>query len=182
MNVIKQICLLWVFLVFSVSAKAESLYLHLGAGQSMLASEYLTSKNPETYLGLIGYRLSQRWAVEASRFDLVKMENTTVGAEVKTKATSINAVRVFDFREPNGPLLSVLVKVGYARVKTTAKGIPAQFVVPSEITKNGLTYGVGMRAAIDENWTLRVDVDSLDTGVTGLGRSTTITGGVGYDF
>jgi Outer membrane protein beta-barrel domain len=182
MSVLRQICLPLVFFLFAVSAKAESIYFHLGAGQATLASEYTTSENPEAYLGLVGYRITDKWGVEVARYAFGKMGTPAVGLELQTKATSINMVRMFEFQEPNRPLFNVLLKGGYAKVTTDAKGIPAGLALQSKTTKSGLTYGLGVRVALDEIWTLRADIDSQDTGITGLGRALTITGGIGVGF
>lgn len=177
-----KIALLVATLFISTAAYAESFYLHLAAGQSMLSSAYTTTKNPETYLGLAGYRISSKWGIETSRYELCKMETQLVGFEIQTKTSTLNAVRFFDFNEKNGLPLTALVKIGYARATTSAKGIPAGISIPNKTTKNGLTYGLGIRVALDQDWTLRGDFDSIDTGIAGLGRSQTITGGIGYSF
>jgi opacity protein-like surface antigen len=156
----------------------------------------LATNNPSAYKLQLGYKLDERWSLEGGYTDLGRVSyqatGTTTGAtpfsaseSVKVTAWNLNANAAFPLTES----FSMLGKVGITRVEltdtatatSTLPGALAKLWLTSNTIKTGLTYGLGLKLAIDKSFLVRADVDSYDTGVS-TGRIQVWTIGLGYHF
>lgn len=114
----------------------------------------------------------------------------SVSASIKTRAASISAVRTWNVPDHFGNnAFSFLAKFGIARVKSSVSA-SASVAVPTfysaasneSYTKKGVTFGLGAKYDFDQNWALRIDADSFDTGQDAYGRVPVYSLGLSYKF
>lgn len=182
---------------FSGVAAAEQdkgLYIYGAAGQAQQAS--ITQNNQDAYLFYLGYQLNSKWAIEGGYVDLGATSypgNITVGGATgtanlssKSNGASLSAVRTWRITDNFGNnSFSLLAKFGVAQIKSSATGtasIPTIFSTTSSYTKRGVTLGVGAKFDFDENWALRIDADTFDTGQYAYGRVPVYSMGLNYRF
>lgn len=153
------------------------------------------TNNPATYKLQLGYKLDDRWSIEGGYTDLGRISyqaNGTAGVtpfsaseSVKISAWNLNAIAAL----PMTDNLSLLGKVGFSRVEVTdavsatatMPGVLAKLWLTTNTIKSGLTYGLGLKLAINQRFMVRADVDSYDTGVS-IGRVNVWSIGLGYHF
>jgi len=154
------------------------------AGVTGLSSS--TNDNQDAYLLLLGYQLNSKWAIEGGYADLgttnYSAQGTIVGvpasfsASIKTRAASISAVRIWNVPDNFGNnAFSFLAKFGIAQVKSSITGLASD-----SYKKKGVTFGVGAKYDFDQNWSLRMDADSFDTGQDAYGRVPVYSLGLSY--
>lgn len=187
------LCCFWISGA-AVAGEGSGVYIYGAAGQAQQAS--ITKDNQDAYMLFLGYQLNSKWAVEGGYIDLGTTSysgSITVGGATgtanlssKSNAVSLTAVRtwnVLDTFGNNG--FSFLAKFGLAQVKSSASGsatIPTIFSVSNSYTKKGVTIGLGAKFDFDQNWALRVDADSFDTGQYAYGRVPVYSVGLAYKF
>lgn len=175
---------------YSATAGQDSgVYVYGAAGQSQQSS--ITKDNQDAYMLFLGYQFNSKWAIEGGYVDL---GSTSYSGNVsglanlssKSNATSFNAVRTWNVSDSFGNnAFSFLAKFGVAQVKSSASGsatIPTIFSASDSYTKRGITVGVGAKYDFDQNWALRIDADSFDTGQYAYGRVPVYSVGLSYRF
>jgi hypothetical protein len=188
------------FGITNASADDSGVYAYVGAGQSQMQPNALpssTSKNVETFKFQLGYQFNKNWAIEGAYNDLGKTDYSgsgTVGGvtvqvnlAANSKATSLTAIRFWKIQDGRNNAFSFLAKFGFAQVNTSdtasmtvPPGAPLTFSY--EYKKRGVTYGLGAKYNLDEDWSLRFDADSLDTGNSAYGRVGVFSLGLGYNY
>lgn len=179
----------------AVAAEEDGgVYVFGAAGQSSQST--ITKGDQEAFMLFLGYQLNSKWAVEGGYVDLgstsyagnVTISGVTGTANLSSKsnAVSLTAVRTWNVRDSFGNNgFSFLAKFGLAQVKSSASGsatIPTIFSASNSYTKKGITLGVGAKFDFDQNWALRIDVDTFDTGTYAYGRVPVYSGGLSYKF
>ncbi len=168
------------------------------AGMTGLSSS--TDDNQDTYLFFIGYQFNSKWAIEGGYAQLGTVSYSAQGAivglpasasaSIKTSAASISAVRTWNVPDHFGNnAFSFLAKFGIAQVKSSASE-SASVTIPTFIsvvsyqsyTKKGVTFGLGAKYDFDQNWALRLDADSFDTGQYAYGRVPVYSLGLSYKY
>lgn len=158
-------------------------------------ASYATN-NPATYKLQLGYKLDDRWSIEGGYTDLGRISyqanGTTAGPTafsaseaIRISAWNLSAIAALPVTEN----FSLLGKVGATRVEVsdavsataTMPGVLAKLWLTTNTIKSGLTYGLGLKLAIDKRFMVRTDVDSYDTGVS-IGRVNVWSIGLGYHF
>ena len=196
---IKLILGILVLCSFGISGAATAgedsgVYVYGAAGQAQQAS--ITKDNQDAYMLLLGYQFNSKWAVEGGYVDLGTTNytgNITVGGATgtanlssKSNAISVAAVRTWNVQDTFGNnAFSFLAKFGVAQVKSSASGsttIPTIFSASDSYTKKGITLGVGAKYDFDQDWALRIDADSFDTGQYAYGRVPVYSAGLSYKF
>lgn len=184
---------------FGISCSATAgqdsgVYIYGAAGQSQQSS--ITKDNQDAYMLFLGYQFNSKWAIEGGYVDLGASSysgNVSVGGVTGTanlssnsNATSLVAVRTWNVSDTFGNnAFSFLAKFGVAQVKSSASGsatIPTIFSASDSYTKRGITVGVGAKYDFDQNWALRIDADSFDTGQYAYGRVPVYSVGLSYKF
>jgi len=162
--------------LFACSAHSAEYYLSASAGQSNAKSQYSTDNNPEVYAAGVGVRQDKHgFGIEVSRADLGSIGSAYVAAHMKSTALVIT--RTWQMGTNDDGDIRLGLKVGAARVATTFSIMPLEPVV-----KTGLMYGVNMEVALDENWSLGIEVSSVDTGVGTTGRTGIVAGSLLFKF
>jgi len=196
---IKLILGILVLCSFGISAAATAgedsgVYVYGAAGQSQQST--ITKDNQDAYMLFLGYQLNSKWAIEGGYVDLgttnysgnVSVGGVTGTANLSTKssATSLTAVRTWNVPDSFGNnAFSFLAKFGIAQVKSSASGsatTPTIFSVSDSYTKRGATFGLGAKYDFDQNWALRIDADSFDTGQYAYGRVPVYSVGLSYKY
>jgi hypothetical protein len=196
---IKLILGILVLCSFGISGAATAgedsgVYVYGAAGQSQQST--ITKDNQDAYMLFLGYQLNSKWAIEGGYVDLgttnysgnVSVGGVTGTANLSTKssATSLTAVRTWNVPDSFGNnAFSFLAKFGIAQVKSSASGsatIPTIFSVSDSYTKRGATFGLGAKYDFDQNWALRIDADSFDTGQYAYGRVPVYSVGLSYKY
>jgi OOP family OmpA-OmpF porin len=183
------------FGITNASAGDSGVYAYVGAGQSQMQPNALpssTSKNVETFKFQLGYQFNKNWAIEGAYNDLGKTDYSgsgTVGGvtgqvnlAANSKAASLTAVRFWNIQDGRNNAFSFLAKFGFAQVNTSDTADTAAVTLSNEYKKRGMTYGLGAKIDFDENWSLRFDADSLDTGNSAYGRVGVFSLGFGYRY
>jgi long-subunit fatty acid transport protein len=156
----------------AIAGEDNGVYIYGASGQSIFSQGL---DNPQAYMLLLGYQFNQKWSIEGGYTDIGQISNYA-----KDTATSLTAVRTWNVSDIQGKsALSVLVKFGFAQVKTE---YDAAIMTPPSYTKRGATFGIGAKYDFDESWSLRVDADSFDTGRIDLGRVPVYSLGLSYMF
>lgn len=190
---ILALCCFWISGA-AVAVEGSGVYIYGAAGQAQQAS--ITKDNQDAYMLFLGYQLNSKWAVEGGYVDLGTTSysgSITVGGATgtanlssKSNAVSLTAVRTWTVPDHSGNIpFSFLAKFGIAQVKSSASGtatIPTIFSASNSYTKKGITLGVGAKLDFDENWALRIDADSFDTGQYAYGRVPVYSVGLAYRF
>jgi hypothetical protein len=178
----------------AIAREGSGVYIYGAAGQAQQAS--IMKDNQDAYMLLLGYQLNSKWAVEGGYVDLGTTSytgNITVGGATgtanlssKSNAISVTAVRTWNVQDTFGNNgFSFLAKFGFAQVKSSATGsatIPTIFSASNSYTNKGVTVGLGAKFDFDQNWALRVDADSFDTGQYAYGRVPVYSVGLSYKF
>jgi OOP family OmpA-OmpF porin len=179
----------------ATAGQDSGIYIYGAAGQSQQSS--ITKNNQDAYMLFLGYQLNSKWAIEGGYVDLGSTNypgNVTVGGVTggtanlssKSNAASLTAVRTWNIHDSFGNnAFSFLAKFGIAQVKSSASGsatIPTIFSASGSFTKKGITLGVGAKYDFDQNWALRIDADSFDTGQYAYGRVPVYSVGLSYKF
>ncbi len=195
----KMFLMILVLCSFGISNPATAdqdsgVYIYGAAGQSQQSS--ITKGNQDAYMFFLGYQFNSKWAIEGGYVDLGASSysgNISVGGVTgtanlssKSNATSLTAVRSWNVSDTFGNnAFSFLAKFGIAQVKSSASGsatIPTIFSASDSYTKKGVTLGVGAKYDFDQNWALRIDADSFDTGQYAYGRVPVYSVGLSYKF
>jgi OOP family OmpA-OmpF porin len=184
-------------------AKADEnsgMYIYGAVGQSQNANP--TSESQDSYMGFLGYQMNSKWSIEGGYVDLGKTSYSgtvtsggvtgTLNLTTKSKATTLAAVRTWvvpDYFGNNS--FSFLAKFGIAQVKSTVDGT-VSITIPTLLTasgsgsvsytKKGVTFGLGAKYDFDQNWSLRMEADSFDTGQYAYGRIPVYSAGLSYIF
>jgi opacity protein-like surface antigen len=170
----------------AIAGEGSGVYIYGAAGQAQQAS--ITKDNQDAYMLLLGYQLNSKWAVEGGYVDLGTTTYTgnLTGLSSKSNAISVTAVRTWNVQDTFGNNgFSFLAKFGFAQVKSSATGsatIPTIFSASNSYTKKGVTVGLGAKFDFDQNWALRVDADTFDTGQYAYGRVPVYSVGLSYKF
>lgn len=154
------------------------------------------TNNPTAYKLQLGYQLDNRWSIEGGYMDLGRISYaatgtsgappvaTTASETVKLTAFNVNAVAAFPVMDS----VSLLGKVGMTRMSvadtTNATGLPIGTLAKlwtANTRKTGMSYGMGLKVAIDKSFLVRADLDSYDTGAA-TGRVSVWSIGLGYHF
>jgi long-subunit fatty acid transport protein len=169
---IKLILGISVLFSFGISGTATAgedsgVYLYGAVGQSQQSSV-----NQDAYKLSVGYQVNPKWSVEIGHADLGKNPLS------KSSATHLSAVRswIVPNEVGNNPF-SILVRFGLAQVKTSSTSA----LVP-DLTKKGLTFGLGAKYDFDQNWSIQVDADSFDSGQNASGRIPVYSVGLSYKY
>jgi len=195
-NLILGILVLCSFGIFGAATAGEDsgVYVYGAAGQAQQAS--ITKDNQDAYMLLLGYQFNSKWSIEGGYVDLGTTNytgNITVGGATgtanlssKSNAISVAAVRTWNVQDTFGHnAFSFLAKFGVAQVKSSASGsatIPTIFSASDSYAKKGITLGVGAKYDFDQDWALRIDADSFDTGQYVYGRVPVYSAGLSYKF
>ncbi len=161
------------------AGESKGAYINVAAGQSQFASSATTptfQDNPQSFALSLGYQMSSSWAIEAGYVDLGNP--TDLGVQMKCNATVLSAVKSWNISDTSEDSnFSILVKVGIAQTKTTN-----DIATPTSYKKRGAAFGIGGNYDVDENWSIRVEADSFDTGSDVFGRVPVYLIGMGYKF
>ena len=181
----------------AIAKENSGVYVYGAVGQSQNST--ITNGNQDAYMLFLGYQVNSKWSIEGGYVDLGTTDypgNITVGGvtisnlSTKSSATSLTAVRTWLVPNDSGnnPFY-ILAKFGIASVKSTASAtgsvsIPTFFMVSASdsYTKKGVTFGLGVKYDFDQNWALRLDADSFDTGQYAFGRIPVYSMGLSYKY
>jgi hypothetical protein len=189
---VKVLLGMFVLCSFGISGSATAdqnngVYIYGAAGQSQQSS--ITKNNQDAYMFFLGYQFNSKWAIEGGYVDLGATSYSAAGTanlSSKSDGASLSAVRTWNVTDNFGNnAFSFLAKFGIAQVKSSASGsasIPTIFSTSSSYTKKGITLGVGAKYDFDQNWALRIDADSFDTGQYAYGRVPVYSMGLDYKF
>ena len=154
-----------------------------------------TNDNQDAYSLFLGYQFNRKWAIEGGYVDIGTTNYSAQGSagavagtaslSNKYDAASLTAVRTWNVPDNFGNNgFSFLAKFGIARVRSSPSGsvtIPGIVLTSQSDAKNGITFGLGARYDFDQNWAIRADADSYDTGQS-VGRLPVYTLGLSYKF
>jgi len=140
--------------------------------------------------------LESAWSIEGGYADLGKTSYSgtitvggvtgTANASTKLSASSLTAVRTWIVPNDIGNnTFSILAKFGIAQVKFSGDGsttVPTSYSISGSHTKRGVTFGLGAKYDFDQNWSLRLDADSYDSGQDFYGRIPVYSAGLSYLF
>jgi opacity protein-like surface antigen len=189
---IKLILGVLVFCSVGISSAATAgensgVYIYVAAGQSQQSN--LANGNQDSYMGFLGYQLNSKWAIEGGYADLGKTNYpgsfsfrgvAISNLSSKSYATSLTVVRTWIVPDNFGNnAFSFLAKFGLAQVKSSASTAGSAL---DSYTKKGVTLGLGAKYDFDQNWSLRMDADSFDTGHDFYGRVPVYSLGLSYKF
>lgn len=178
----------------ATAGEDNGVYVYGAVGQSQQSS--ITKDNQDAYMLYVGYQFNTKWSIEGGYIDLGSTTysgNVSVGGATgtanlssKSNATSFTAVRTWNVSDTFGNnAFSFLAKFGIAQVKSSASGsitIPTIFSASDQYTKRGVTLGVGAKYDFDQNWALRIDADSFDTGQYAYGRVPVYSIGLSFKY
>ena len=178
----------------ATAGENSGVYIFGAAGQSQKST--ITNENQDAFSLFAGYQFNRKWAIEAGYIDLgasTYSGNITVGTatgtanlSTKSSAASLTAVRTWNVPDDFGNNgFSFLAKFGVAEVRSSATGsisIPTFFSAAQSYSKNGVTFGLGGKYDFDQNWSIRADADSYDSGQFAYGRIPVYTLGLSYKF
>ena len=178
----------------ATAGENSGVYIFGAAGQSQKST--ITNENQDAFSLFAGYQFNRKWAIEAGYVDIgasTYSGNITVGSatgtanlSTKSSATSLTAVRTWNVPDNFGNNgFSFLAKFGVAEVRSSATGsisIPTFFSAAQNYSKNGITFGLGGKYDLDQNWAIRADADSYDSGQFAYGRIPVYTLGLSYKF
>ena len=160
----------------ATAGENSGVYVYGALGQSQQSN--LNNENQDAYMLLLGYQVNSKWAIEGGYVDLGTTNYPGSNLSTISGATSLTAVRTWlvpnDFG--NNPF-SILAKFGIAEVKSTLSGSGSV-----SYTKKGVTFGLGAKYDFDQNWALRLDADSFDTGEYTFGRVPVYSVGLSYKY
>lgn len=198
-KLISVVVVLCSLVISSVATAGEDsgVYIYGAIGQSQQST--LTKDSQDAYMLSLGYQLNSGWAIEGGYVDIGKATYpgsllvggvTISNLSTKSSATSLTAVRSWNVPDNFGKsALSILVRFGVAQVKSSASAtgsiaIPAFFTVSGtdSYTKRGATFGLGAKYEFDQNWALRLNADSFDTGQYAYGRVPVYSLGLNYKY
>ncbi len=205
----KKMLLLAGILIASGASAAESNYYVVGAiGQTRLTYPQsatdaalqtigmtgvvsVANNNPSAYRLQLGYRIDERWAIEAGFTDMGQVSYRATGTFAAAPAVASENAKISAWnvtgvgKLPVSNAVSLLGKLGLTRVETTdaaiAPGVGTAFWINSNVIRTGLTYGLGLSIDINKQFSARGDMDSYDTG-TATGRINVWTLGLSYRF
>ncbi len=173
----------------ATAGEDNGVYVYGAVGQSQQSS--ITKDNQDAYMLFLGYQFNSKWAIEGGYVDLGASSYSgnvsgVTNLSSKSNATSFTAVRTWNVPDRFGNnSFSFLAKFGIAQVKSTDSGsgtIPPIVLVSDSYTKRGVTLGVGAKYNFDQNWALRIDADSFDTGQYAYGRVPVYSMGLSFKF
>lgn len=205
----KKMLLLAGMLVASSTWAAESDFYVVGAiGQTRLAYPQaatdsalqaigmtgvvsVANNNPAAYRLQLGYRLGDRWAIEAGFTDMGQVSYRATGTFAAAPALASENAKISAWnvtgvgKLPISGAVSLLGKFGLTRVETSdaavAPGVGTTFWINSNVIRTGLTYGLGLNIDINKQFAVRGDIDSYDTG-SATGRVNVWSLGLSYRF
>ena len=178
----------------AMAGQDRGVYIFGAAGQSEKST--ITSGNQDAFSLFLGYQFNSKWALEGGYVDIgatsysgnISVGGATGTANMSTKsnAASLTAVRTWNVPDNFGNNgFSFLAKFGVAQVRSSANGsatIPTIFSTSPNYSKKGVTFGLGARYDVDQNWAIRADADSYDTGQSAYGRLPVFSLGLSYKF
>ena len=182
------------FTAAATAGQDSGVYVFGAAGQSRKST--ITNENQDAFSLFLGYQFNAKWAIEGGYVDIgtssysgnISVGGATGTANMSTKssATGLTAVRTWNVPDNFGNNgFSFLAKFGIAQVRSSASGsatIPTIFSASPDYSKKGVTFGLGARYDVDQNWAIRADADSYDTGQAAYGRLPVYTLGLSYKF
>lgn len=152
---------------FSTASLADKpgIYIGLGAGSSFSNVQNLSTGATTQYTmsgvnALVGYRISEGFAIELESIDFGKI--TTTAVDLTMTGVGVSAVGTV----PLGEKFSFFGRVGMTTVTSTLSANPGWvLLVPAEESKSGVSYGFGGEINFTPNVALRLSLDSHEYSV-----------------
>lgn len=154
---------------FSTASLADKpgIYIGLGAGSSFSDVKDLSTGATTQYTmtganALVGYRISEGFAIELESIDFGKITSTSVNLAMT--GVGVSAVGTV----PLGENFSFFGRVGMATVTTTLTANPGWvLLVPAVESKSGVSFGLGGEINFTPNVALRLSLDSHEYSLGG---------------
>lgn len=146
-----------------------------------------TNSNPSSFKVEAGYQVNENFAIETGYVDIAKYtydatlqpNSVKVSAAGKISIFKLDAVGILPFSSS----FSACYKLGFAMVNADETGsVNSTAITPTNTSTSSYTFGVGLKAQINERLFVSLDVENYDPGKDFAGRFGMWSLGAGYKF